>query len=194
MEYEILKNDRIFDEFFQIDRVQLRHENFKDDQWSTVRRYNLNRPEAVAVILENTETGKIILVEQFRYASLKKSERNGWMQEIIAGLIDPGETPLESAKRETMEETGYHVNNLEHVTDYFASVGICDELIHLYYGQVTSKDRIEQGGGVETESEDLLVMEVDFSELMQRLKNNEIKDSKTIIALQWLALKKHTTP
>ncbi|PCI28583.1 MAG: ADP-ribose diphosphatase [SAR324 cluster bacterium] len=194
MKYEIIKNDRIFSEFFKVDRVELKHENFRDQDLSQVRRYHLNRPEAVAVILENETTGNIVLVEQFRYSSLKKSIRNGWTQEIIAGLLDEGEEPIDCARRETMEETGYQVHNLEFITTYFASVGISDELVHLFYGTVTNEDKIEDGGGLEDESEDLAIRELSFSQIMEDIRVGNIRDAKTIIGLQWLALKKLSPP
>ncbi|MCP4757566.1 MAG: NUDIX hydrolase [Proteobacteria bacterium] len=100
MKFEILEKTRIFNEFFRIDRVKLKIEKFRNNNWGRIRRYHINRPGAVAVLLENTSTGTIILVEQFRYASLKKTVHNGWTREIVAGLIDSGETPEDSARRE----------------------------------------------------------------------------------------------
>jgi len=190
MEYKLINKKRIFSEFFHVDRVEVQHENFRDNKTSTVFRYHLNRPEAVAVVLENLTTGNIVLVEQFRYSSLKKTGSNGWTTEVIAGILDKGEKPVDCAMRETLEETGYKVQNLELITTYFASVGISDELIHLYYGQVKSEDKIEEGGGLEEENEDLAVRESSFESLMQAIKKGEITDGKTIIGIQWLALKK----
>lgn len=190
MEYEIIKKDRLFSEFFKIDRVEIKHDNFRDDRQSLVRRYHLQRPEAVAVILENSTTGNLILVEQFRYSSIKLSSGNGWALEIIAGLIDAGETPLRCAIRETHEETGYRVRELEFITTYFASIGISDELVHLYYGKVTSSDKTAEGGGLAHEHEDLAVREISRQKLTEGIRTGEINDAKTIIGIQWLLLNK----
>ncbi len=190
MEYEIIKKDRLFSEFFKVDRVEVKHDNFKNEDQSLVRRYHLQRPEAAAIILENITTGDIVMVEQFRYSSLKKSSTNGWSLEIIAGLVDEGETALQCAIRETFEETGYQVKSLEFVFTYFASIGISDELVHLYYGQVESVDKIAEGGGLAHENEDLAIREVSLEELIEGIRTGKINDGKSIIGIQWLLLKK----
>jgi len=190
MQFEILRKERIFDEFFKVDRVELKHEQFEEKEWLHVRRYHLNRPDAVAVVLENRDSGKIILVEQFRYASLKQSTRNGWLIEIVAGLMDPGETPEECARRETLEEVGFQINKLEKITSYFPSAGISDERVHLFYGQVDAQCKVAPGGGIAEEKEDLRILEVDFKELLTQIKDGSISDGKTIVGLQWLALQK----
>ncbi|MCP4294904.1 MAG: NUDIX hydrolase [Proteobacteria bacterium] len=190
MEYEIIKKERLFSEFFKIDRVDIQHDNFRDDKKSLVRRYHLQRPEAVAIILENTTTGNLILVEQFRYSSIDRSAGNGWALEIIAGLIDKGESPLNCAIRETYEETGYRVEKLELITTFFASIGISNELVHLFHGEVTSADKIGEGGGLAHENEDLAIREMSRQKLMESIKTGEINDSKTIIGIQWLLLNK----
>jgi len=188
MQFEVLKKERIFNEFFKIDRVDLKHEKFDNDEWIHVRRYHMNRPDAVAIVLENVETKKIILVDQFRYASLKQSERNGWLLEIVAGLIDHGETPEECARREIMEETGFQVGTLKKITTYFPSAGISDERVHLFYAQVDNSCKIAPGGGVQDEQEDLAILEVEFNELLDQIEDGTIVDGKTIVGLQWLAL------
>lgn len=190
MEFEVLRKERIFDEFFKVDRVELKHEQFDDKGWLHVQRYHLNRPDAVAVVLENRDTGKIVLVEQFRYASLKQSTRNGWLIEIVAGLIDPGETPEACARRETLEEVGFQINKLEKITSYFPSAGISDERVHLFYAQVDIHCKVALGGGIAEEKEDLKILEIDFEELLSQIKEGAITDGKTIVGLQWLALEK----
>ena len=191
MEFEIVKKERLFEEFFKVDKVRVRHDNFRNGERSLVRRYHLSRPDAVAVVLENISKGTIVLVEQFRYATIQKYSKNGWILEIIAGLKDvSGESEEACAIRETLEETGYRVSQLEFITTYYASVGISDEKVTLFYGQVTDEDKVAAGGGLEHENEDLAVREIPFQELMDKVKNGTIVDSKTIIGLQWLSLKK----
>ncbi|MDX2469229.1 MAG: NUDIX hydrolase [SAR324 cluster bacterium] len=190
MKYVIKEKTRIFKEFFRVDRVDLETETYKDGSMMPIRRYHLERPEVVALVLENVEAGTIVMVKQFRYSSLKKSDSNGWTTEIVGGLIDPGEEPLECAIRETLEETGYQVASPEYLTSTFASVGVSDELIYLYYGQVKNTDKVSGGGGLAHENEDILVLEIPFGEALEQVVSGKITDSKTILALQWLALKK----
>ena len=166
----------------------MKRESFRDRGYEPIQRYHIERPPAVGVLLENTSSNKIILVEQFRYAALKKATGNGWTKEILAGLIEKGESPEACARREAFEETGYEVNALTPITIYFTSIGISDERIHLFHGQVTDFDKKGDGGGVENENEDLNVVEFDFQSVMDMIRNGEINDGKTIIAAQWLSL------
>lgn len=155
-----------------------------------VVRYHLERPEVVAVILENTDQDTVILVEQFRYSSIKASEPEGWTLEVIGGLIDHDESPEACGARESLEECGYRPPKLVKWTSFFPTVGVSDELVHLYYGQVTDADKIEDGGGLAHESEDLRVVEVPFKEALIQVQQGKITDAKTMIAIQWLALQK----
>ncbi len=190
MKYEVIDKKRIFDEFFTIEKADVKYERFRDGSWNRSRRYNLQRPEAAAIILENESTGNIVLVEQFRYATVEAAGRDGWILEIVAGLVDRGETPERCAIRESLEEAGYRVRNPRYLCSYFTSVGISDEKVHLYYGQVCDRDRVAEGGGLASENEDLAVREIPLTELMSLLKNGKIADAKTIVALQWLALER----
>lgn len=191
MKFKVLKSERILDEFITVDKVQVEHEQFNREESANVCRYNIERPQAVAVILENTTTGALVLVEQFRYATVQDNPKNGWVLEIIAGLLDKGETPEQCGIRETLEETGYQVENLDFIHTYYGSVGISTEQIHLFYGKVSSSDKVETGGGLEHENEDLAIREIPYERLVEMLKNGEIIDSKTILGLQWLILKKN---
>jgi len=189
MDYQIIKTKRIFDDYFKIDEIELRRETFRDGGFESIRRYHIARPQAVGIILKNISTNKIILVQQFRYAALKKTGSTGWTTEIPAGLVDSGESPEQAARREAFEETGYTVNKLSHILTYFTCIGISDEQIHLYFGQVSNQDKSGEGGGVEEQSEDLNVVELDIPALLQMIKAGEIYDGKTIISAQWLALR-----
>lgn len=190
MDFEIKTQKRILDGFIKVDELQVEFDRFDQQGRNSVKRYNLERPEAAAVILENVSNNSIIVVEQFRFAVASKPNQNAWIIEIIAGLVDPGETPIEAAYRETLEESGYQVKQLEHVYTFYSSIGISNENVHIFYGQVTDADKAEKGGGLEIENEDLKIHEIPISKMVEMLKRGEIKDSKTIMGIQWLASKK----
>ena len=190
MKYNILNKKRIFNQFFHVDHVEIEIDRFQSEQTYNIKRYHIERPEVVAVILEKESSGEIVMIEQFRYSTLKSSTTNGWTTEIVGGLIDQGETPLNAAKRECFEETGYQVKELTHLTSYFSNGAITNELIHLYYCKVNNEDKKGQGGGIEEEKEDLNVVEIPYQKLIDSIQKGEIKDAKTIIAIQWLLLQK----
>ena len=80
-------------------------------------------PPAVVAL---TDSGKIVLVRQYRTALDRVTV------EIPAGKLDPGEDPLECAKRELREETGFTPRRIRYLTTIASSCGFSDELIHLY--------------------------------------------------------------
>ena len=193
MEFEIKNRERILDGFFKVDKLEVEYDRFDNNGRNSVIRYNLERPEASAVILENVSSNKVVIVEQFRFSIASKPGQSGWAHEIIAGLVDPGEKPIDAAYRETIEESGYKVKKLNHIYTFYPSIGISNETVYIFHGEVTDEDKINAGGGMEEESEDLRIHEMTVQELVDMLKSGEIRDSKTIMGIQWLA-SKHQIP
>jgi ADP-ribose pyrophosphatase len=137
------------------------------------KREFIKHPGAALVVpvFDDFET---MIVEQYRHP-LKTV-----FIEFPAGKMDPGETPLTTAKRELLEETGLISKNWELMTSIHPVIGYSDEVIHLYLArQVQQSERIPQEG------EDLILKKVSFQWLMQKLRKNELTDVKTQIALFW---------
>jgi ADP-ribose pyrophosphatase len=175
----------IFDDVFKVEEVLLRHEKFNGEMSNELRRISLERGDSVAVIVFNLTTDKIILISQFRYPSYKKG--NGWLIETIAGMVDPGEEPEESAGREVQEETGLNISTLEHIATFYPSPGGSSERIHLYYSEVSGEDAKYKGtGGLISEGEDIKAEEFSLEEALSMIKSGEIMDAKTIIGIYWL--------
>ena len=184
MKVKIKNTERLLNGFFEVDLATLQHEKF-DGTWSeTVKRFNLTRNDAVAVLIFLQDTNRLVLIRQFRYAAHIKGNE-GWIDEIVAGVIESGETPLECAKRECIEETGYEISKFELIASAFSSPGITTELVHLYIGYANSWDKIHIGGGLAEEHEDIQLLEFSPEEVIYKLKNREFIDAKTILALQY---------
>ena len=184
MKYNIHKKEEIYNnQFFKIKKVDISIDTFQKDRRNLIHRYELNCNQVVAVLLKLANTNKFIFVEQFRYSSRKKT--NGWMKEIIAGIVNNNENIEIAAKREVLEETGYCVSNLKKLFSFYPNVGFSDQLIHLYFGSVTTKDKIEKGGGLLEENEDIKIHEISIETIKEMIKNKEILDAKTLIACQY---------
>jgi ADP-ribose pyrophosphatase len=141
------------------------------------KREIVKHPGAVAVIAITKEK-KLVLVKQFR------KPLNRTIVEIPAGKLEKGEDPLDCAKRELEEETGYKSNKLEHVISFYTSPGFADEIIHLYF---TSELEI---GNVDTDEDEFVeLMEVTLEEAEELIRRREIYDAKTTYAVQFLKLK-----
>ncbi|WNF38948.1 NUDIX hydrolase [Bacillaceae bacterium IKA-2] len=143
----------------------------------TSKREIINHPGAVAVIAI-TEDKKILLVNQFRKA-LEKT-----IVEIPAGKLEEDEDPLECAKRELEEETGYKSSELEFIISFYTSPGFADEIIYLYF-----TDKIELGEINCDEDEFIDVIEATLPEAEKLIEDQIIHDAKTIFAIQYLKLK-----
>ncbi len=175
----------IFDDVFKVEEVLLRHEKFNGEMSNELRRISLERGDSVAVLVFNLTTNKIILISQFRYPSYKKG--NGWLIETIAGMVDPGEEPEESAGREVQEETGLNISTLEHIATFYPSPGGSSERIHLYYSEVSGEDaKYKRTGGLISEGEDIKAEEFLLEDALSMIKSGEIMDAKTIIGMYWL--------
>ncbi len=145
-------------------------------------RQRLKREDAVAVLLLNTDTNKIILTQQFRYPLAGREEQD--LPEIVAGKIDQGEEPLQTALRETEEEVGYRVQpeNMRYLLSCYSSPGYTTEKFYIYYATVKNTDRLSEGGGLEEENEYIRTIETDLVDFMDMLRSAQIKDAKTWIA------------
>lgn len=186
----IQSQKRVFDDFFKIDEVIVAHERADGTMSADQRRLVFERGDAVAVLLYNADTRSVVLVEQFRLPSLIGRRRdepettNGWLTEVVAGMIGPNETAEQAAIRETLEETGYRVDDLVTIGRFFASPGGTSERIFLYYAKVSDAVRPGKGGGVG--DEDVRIVTLGIEELFERLAKGLIEDSKLAIAACWL--------
>ena len=128
---------------------------------------------------------------------------DGLLLEIVAGTVDAGKKPEDVARSELVEEAGYAVSSLEHVSTFYPSPGACTERIFLYLGHVVPADRIAAGGGVPASlcgggkadtGEDIRVHEMPLAEAVRLVKEGAIRDAKTILALQYLMLEQQRNP
>jgi nudix-type nucleoside diphosphatase (YffH/AdpP family) len=133
--------------------------------------------------------GLCLLVKQWR-AGAASVGHNAWMIEVCAGLLD-ADHPEECVKREALEELGTHINEIAHVCDCFSSPGAVSERLSLFIGQYTAVDRIDGGGGLLHEDEDIEVLELPLADAYAMIASGEIVDAKTIILLQHAKLQNY---
>jgi ADP-ribose pyrophosphatase len=132
----------------------------------------VRHPGAAAVVpMKNDET--VILIRQFRHAA------DGFIYEIPAGKLHPGEDPLDCAARELEEEIGYKSRSFLHLSSIFTAPGFTDEVIHIY--QATG---LEKGVQRLDRDEVLDVVELPLKDALEKIENGSIRDAKTIVGLQ----------
>jgi ADP-ribose pyrophosphatase len=180
-----IKDERVaYDDFFKIIVGRLRFEKFDGTMSKEVRRQCLERGDAVAVVLFNRRKKTLILIRQFRYPVYRaQKRRGGWLYELVAGVVEQGETPQEVVRREVMEEAGYKVKNLKLLARIFPSPGGMSERIYIFYAEVAA--RKNAGGGVASEHEDIRVLELPVAKVYAMLEKGKIEDAKTVIGLMY---------
>jgi len=189
MHVEVKEHHREYDGVFQLDRAVVRYEKFDGHLSDEVTRLVFERGDSVAVLLYDPDRDSVILVKQFRYPVYVRDKDNGWLLEIVAGIVDRNRMPEEVARAELMEEAGYSVGDLEHIGTFYPSPGACSERIHLYLVHVSAANRMGPGGGRLGESEDIEVHEISLDEALRLVRQGTIRDATTIIGLQHLALR-----
>ena len=181
-------------------RATLQYRRFDGRMSNPVTRINFERGDSVGVLLYDPDQDAVILVRQFRfpvYAGLDPAARSGegarqaWLLEIVAGVQDEGLSVREVANKELLEEAGYKVKGeLQPMAIVYPSPGGTSERIHLFLGEVNADRRAGKGGGVVAEGEDTQIVVLPLDAAMDMVSRGEINDAKTVIALQYLALRR----
>ncbi|KUP91365.1 NUDIX domain-containing protein [Tritonibacter horizontis] len=172
--------------FFAMEEMDLQHRKFDGTMGPLINRGVLLVGEAAVLLPYDVKRDAVLLIEQFRAAIFIAGEVSPWTLEPPAGLMDPGETPEEAARRETLEEAGLEVSHLEPVASLYPSSGSSGEYVHIFCG-LTDFSSIEGGGGVPSEGEDIRSKVISFQELMQGVDNRTFQDMPLVTAALWLA-------
>ncbi|PXW87798.1 ADP-ribose pyrophosphatase [Nitrosomonas sp. Nm84] len=186
---EIFEKTICFEGFFRLERYCLRHRLFSGEWSHPLMREIFERGHAAAVLPYDPIRDEVILIEQFRVGALTAPD-GPWLLEIVAGMIDADETAQAVVIRESLEEAGCVMTDLIPLYDFLVSPGGTTERIALFCGRV---DVTHAGGvhGVSEEGEDIKVHVIKLDAALALLQSGKINSASAIIALQWLALKRH---
>ena len=191
-EVKIQSREYLFHGFIQVEKISLQHRLFNQTEYTPIlQRELIHRPEAAGVLIYNDAQQKFALIEQFRVGAMDDSD-SAWQLEIIAGVLDGDESPESCIRRESLEESGCEIDELEHLFSFYPSAGACSELFHLYSAQAHLP---EQGGvfGMPDEGENIQLHLIDYSEVTHLLTNSRLRNAPVIMALQWLQQQIKTT-
>ncbi|MDF7815044.1 GDP-mannose pyrophosphatase NudK [Hymenobacter sp. YC55] len=155
-----------------------------DGRWSTQSREAYDRGNGAVILLYNTSKKTVILTRQFRMPTYLNGNKTGMLIEACAGLLDQ-DNPEACIRRETEEETGYRVQNIQKVFEAYMSPGSVTELLYFFVAEYTEQQRLHDGGGVAEEEENIEVLELPFTQAMRMVHDGEIRDGKTIMLLQY---------
>ncbi len=160
----------------------------RDGTWTREQRETYDRGNGAAILPYDRERGTVLLTRQFRFPAYVNDHPDGMLTEVAAGLLD--EDDAETAiRREAEEELGIRVGSLELVYDAYMSPGSVTERVLCFVASYSRGDRISLGGGLAGDGEDIDVLELPAAEALAMLEDGRIRDGKTIMLLQWLALR-----
>ena len=183
---EVREKTTPFKGYFQVDRYRLRHRKFDGGWTDEMTREIFERGHAAAVLLFDPERDAVVLIEQFRPGAYAAGV-DPWLIEIVAGIIEEGETPEGVVRREAVEEAGCTVSELHPIGCFLATPGGSSETVALFCGRTDSRGA---GGihGLDHEHEDIRVLALSRQEALERLAAGGITNMPAVVALQWLAL------
>lgn len=184
--YDVVECETAYNGYFRIVRYRVRHSLFRGGRSDVLSRERFERGHSVGVLPYDPARDAVLLVEQFRIGALEAPHGPGLM-EIVAGIIEPGESTEQVARRELQEEAGCEPQELLPICRYLASLGGASEEVALFCARL---DIVGLGGiyGKEEEGEDIRVHIVSLEQALAMIVREEIHAAMLIIALQWLAL------
>jgi len=186
LKYKIINKKNLYSGFFNLNKYEFIHQKHDGSWTDKVEREVFSGAHVSTLLPYDPLRKEIVLIQQFRAGSLSRYD-NDYLYEIVAGIIDRNETPLETAKRECLEETGCEVKKIIPIQSYFPAPGSSESYYHLYLGEVNSFNG-ERIMGLENENENILVKAFKVEEIRKMLKEKVIKNGLTLIALQWFFL------
>lgn len=146
-----------------------------------------DRGNGAVILLYHPENKTVILTRQFRLPTFVNGNADGMMIEACAGLLDE-DNPEDCIRRETEEETGYRIDHVEKIYEAYMSPGSVTEILHFFIGEYSKHQKVNDGGGVGHEQENIEVLEMSFDKAFGMIGTGEIKDAKTIMLLQYARL------
>ncbi|MEO6283281.1 MAG: GDP-mannose pyrophosphatase NudK [Dyadobacter sp.] len=185
-------------------RVSIVNEEVLSDNWYTLRKYTFDyqrhdgnwerqsreaydRGNGAVILLYNAQKQTVILTQQFRLPTYTNGNHTGMLIEACAGLLDK-DNAEDCIKREAEEETGYKLSSVRKIFEAYMSPGSVTEILYFFVAEYADDMKVSDGGGCETEQENIEVMEIPFTKAIEMVASGEIRDAKTIMLIQYAQL------
>ena len=185
---KIIKTEILSDNWYTLRKLTYELHK-KDGSVVTLSREAYDRGNGATILLYHKAQQKVILTRQFRLPTFINGNPSGMMIEACAGLLD-ADNPEDCIRRETEEETGYKISEVRKIFEAYMSPGSVTEILYFFIAEYTKEMKVNEGGGVEHEQENIEVLEIPLAEALQMVTSGDIQDAKTIMLLQYVALHK----
>ena len=183
---KILSEATCYSGFLEIKLFNIQYRLYQGGWSEAFNRELMLRNPAIGVLIYDPKLDKLLMTKQFRIGCLEDKQNGPWALDLVAGLIDDGESVAHAAIREAKEEAGVELNQLISICEYFSSPGGSSEKISLYCALVDLANLEEGIFGLE--SEDICRIILDRTQAEDAIKKGQINNAMSIIAIQWLSL------
>jgi ADP-ribose pyrophosphatase len=183
---EIIARETLYRGFFSLNLYRFRHRLFNGDMSPEIKREIFERGHAAVLLPYDPVRDEVVLIEQLRIAAVDTSS-SPWLLEMVAGMIETGESVEDVCRREAQEEAGVEVGRCKPVLSYLASPGGTSERLSIMVGEVDATTAVGIHG-LEEEHEDIRVHVVSREQAYRWVEEGAIDNAASVIALQWLAL------
>lgn len=183
---KLLNQRDLYKGFFRMTEYRFKHRLFEGGWSEEVKREVFERGNAGVLLAYDPKRDEVVLIEQIRIPAYETSE-TPWLLEVVAGMVEQGESPEDVVRREAQEEAGVVVGRCEPIVSYLSSPGGTSERMHVYVGEVdaTTAKGIH---GLACENEDIRVHVVSREQAYRWVEEGVIDNAASVIALQWLQL------
>lgn len=185
-EIKILETKILSDNWYTLKKITYEFVDSESNRKTQVREV-YDRGNGATILLYNKEQKTVILTRQFRLPSFVNGNPTGMLIEACAGLLDK-DNPEDCIRRETEEETGYKIAEVRKVFEAYMSPGSVTEILHFFIAAYAASMKVNEGGGIEQEQENIEVLEIPFQQAMDMIGTGEIRDAKTILLLYYVKL------
>lgn len=182
----ILNTEVLSDNWYTLRKITYQYCK-KDGTVQVQSREAYDRGNGAVILLYNAIERSVILTRQFRLPTFVNGNESGMLIEACAGLLDK-DNPEACIRRETEEETGYRITDVRKVFEAYMSPGSVTEILYFFIAAYTKDMKINDGGGLDHEEENIEVLEMNIDTAMDMISKGAIKDGKTIMLLQYIKL------
>ena len=183
---KVKKTEVLSDNWYILRKITYSYEKSDGTEMEQARE-TYDRGNGATILLYNKTLKTVILTRQFRLPTFVNGNETGMLIEACAGLLDKDD-PENCIRRETEEETGYRVTDVRKIFEAYMSPGSVTEILYFFIAEYSKNMKVNDGGGVDHEEENIEVMELDFQKALDMVNKGEIRDAKTIMLLQYMEI------
>lgn len=172
--------------FFKLAAMVMGHRRFDGGREEGLRREVLVGVDAALLLPYDPVRDRVLLIEQFRTGPARRGDRNPWTLEPVAGIVDAGETPEETARREAVEEAGLAIRAVERMFAFYPTPGSNTDHFYCYLGLCDLPDGHATHGGLAAEAEDIRLHVMSRDAALALCDSGEVTAGPLITMLYWL--------